>query len=94
MMILVRMVVMSMWMTNLMRNSRLMNVMKMVVICCGKGEIVPMGVNMSGLCRAFPFPPSSLMPEVGPDLMMTSLSLVVVLTSKGYRRYIQITLLC
>ena len=87
MMILVRMVVMSMWMTNLMRNSRLMNVMKMVVICCGKGEIVPMGVNMSGLCRAFPFPPSSLMPV----LMMTSLSLVVVLTSKGYRRYTQIT---
>ena len=38
-----------------------MNVMKMVVICCGKGEIVPMGVNMSGLCRAFPFPP--LLPD-------------------------------
>ena len=76
---------MSMWMTNLMRNSRLMNVMKMVVICCGKGEIVPMGVNMSGLCRAFPFPPSSLMPEVGPDLMMTSLSRVV-LTSKEVQK--------
>ena len=51
----------------LMRNMRLMkmikmmkmmNVMKMVVvICCGKDEIVPMGVNMSGLCRALLPPP-------------------------------------
>ena len=77
---------MSMWMTNLMRNSRLMNVMKMVVICCGKGEIVPMGVNMSGLCRAFPFPPSSLMPEVGPDLMMTSLSHICCLDVQGVQK--------
>ena len=83
-MILVRMVVISMWMTNLMRNSRLMNVMKMVVICCGKGEIVPMGVNMSGLCRAFP-----LLPDASFD--DDELISCVVLSSKGYRRYTQIT---
>ena len=90
MMILVRMVVMSMWMTNLMRNSRLMNVMKMVVICCGKGEIVPMGVNMSGLCRAFPFP---LLPDARSGSRFDDDELIsyVVWTSKGYRRYTQIT---
>ena len=38
---------------------KLMNVMKTLVICRGKDEIVSMGVNMSGLCRAFPLLPDA-----------------------------------
>ena len=67
---------------------KLMNVMKTLVICRGKDEIVPMGVNMSGLCRAFPLLPDA---RSGSRFDDDELISYVVWTSKGYRRYTQIT---